>query len=446
MVPRQPNAHAVQLDGRPAEMRNLPGQEKGDMIATTGPDRACYPAIGWSPRIRTPSTTTLIFFRPLGGYVGVDGAKRRPTWCFWQLPCVELVQVLGPLGKLIEGLRAHCPGARLELAKLCEGAIQRLHCLVRQEFELGEAETELPNRVLQWLEMYFISRPESYWRDVPGYRTPPGSKPAADWRHRLRELAAVAILRRYLWGPAKHLSRQKAGLLRSAAGGVTTTAGSSSKVVGWDLEILDLPLEAVSGDVATWRTVADRLWLLVGDAAGHGWLAYCVIQGARDLFQWLVDQSPEESPVSLCAKLDDHLRECIPGDMFVEGFLGVFSDDGSLAGVGAGHCRLLTWAPGQPSVRMQTYGGPYLGHGATGRDSICLCLKDGKQLTIASDGFYEFPTGEEQLEHGLEHQPPPDVEGSLHEWAVDLVQLAATNHPQHDDIMILTVRFENHLP
>jgi sigma-B regulation protein RsbU (phosphoserine phosphatase) len=101
--------------------------------------------------------------------------------------------------------------------------------------------------------------------------------------------------------------------------------------VGWTLAA-----STTGGDCFDlWKTLDDRLGILVADASGHGLGPAMMVTQARTLVRALSEI--ETHPHRLLARVNDRLADDLGGGRFVTAFYGMLSSDGRLDWSSAGH-------------------------------------------------------------------------------------------------------------
>jgi serine phosphatase RsbU (regulator of sigma subunit) len=204
-----------------------------------------------------------------------------------------------------------------------------------------------------------------------------------------------------------------------------------------------MPLEESSGDVADMMELNGALWVLLGDATGHGLLAHAVIDGVRHLWKVLLAQSHEGiDPLELFQKVDQRLQDCLPVGMFVEAILIRFSSDPYFTAAVAGYARLVLRRAGSSSVEICRLGSSYLGPvGEAPEEQMNFDFQPGDEVALATDGLFDHPYPDGTLIDGLQETLSGAISHvSLYQALVNSLEEAGRLCKQEDDVTLITIR------
>jgi len=215
-----------------------------------------------------------------------------------------------------------------------------------------------------------------------------------------------------------------------------------------DLFATMLPAHQVGGDFYDFFLIDEqRAGFVIGDVAGKGVPASLLMAVSRSLLKAtaLTGKKPGQCLTHvnrlLCA--DDM------SDVFVTLFYSVLDlGSGALAYSNAGHNLPFHMVPGATPEPIENQGGLVLGvEQDTEYHSRTLHLKPGSVLFLYTDGVTEAMNSEKELygEERLLQQLQADGESSMQaltEHIVEGVREFVQDHPQHDDITMLSVRWQ----
>jgi hypothetical protein len=343
--------------------------------------------------------------------------------------------------EFVAALRSRSCDAREELNHRLHRSIRDLVGIVQRRFAVQDDLERLTGHVLRWVELYLVSRPESELKEI-GRESGAGDSEA---ERRFVAYILAAAFRHFLYGPSVLLRERKQSLLperRAKEQSSDAQFAFALSEVGLSASCLRMPLDGVSGDIADWASANGNLWIIIGDATGHGWLAYAVIDGVVCLWRALLRESPSISPRELCRKLDEHLYACLPDAMFVEATICGFNTKGVVRASPAGVCRLIFLRDAISTVEVAQLGGGYLGMQLGEYSEEVFQLGTGDQLTMASDGLYEQPRGNKQLIADLNGELAARCASeSLHEAVSGLLEETLATNAQADDITVVSVSY-----
>jgi hypothetical protein len=342
---------------------------------------------------------------------------------------------------LIAALRQGSPSAWAELEGQCRRPIHDLVQEIDDQLCLRQNVNRLAEYTLRWAAMHLrVQEPAKFdglsWEVFHHYvqwkasQMLWGSVPAGRWLRRcprwLRPVAAVVWRRR---------------LRRTGLRGAGPVALPDSAVFA--AAVFNRPLDLVGGDWYAATCDGDTLWVLLADVCGKSWPAYVLSQGLPFLWDCCLVTQPAD-PAGMLAQLDGHLQACLPDGLFVEATVARFAarPEAQALVAAAGRSVVLRRDAGQGTVGRHDLGGPFLGLGlAEPHDQTAWSLQVGDEVLLASDGLLDQPAGPQRLEAVLKTLALPHHDAStLHEAVVRLLQETLRDHPQHDDITVVTVR------
>ncbi len=311
--------------------------------------------------------------------------------------------------------------------------------------------------ILAWLEMVFVSLSEVKVLELEEIAVRFGKKVAgtserrlsgrAPWESVIQRFGLLAAKQHCLLAPAK-LPRESELRLTELTGVGPQLPGEGSRAFDVSGALLNarwlvVPLEAVSGDVADMAESHGALWVMVGDAQGHGWLANAVIDGLRHLWKALLAQSHARiDPRGLLQELDQRLRDCLPDWMFVEATLARFPSDPSFTVAVAGNVRLIVRRRSDRQAEMHHLGTCYLGPiGDAPETQESFDFEKGDEVAFFSDGLIDHPYKDRNLgDMLLEHVHSNTAENSLYQLLATALKDAGSHGKARDDVTVLTVR------
>jgi phosphoserine phosphatase len=258
--------------------------------------------------------------------------------------------------------------------------------------------------------------------------------------------AAVAIQHSYMTDEllANAILRQEVAVARDIQ--MSTLPRSMPRVPGYDVHGFFLPTDHTGGDLFDLVMLNDRLFMLLGDATGHGFgpaLSATQMQAMlRVAFRLGADL--DEAYMQVNNQLDEDL----PDDRFITAFMGFLDPRTHEAeyhsgGQGPilhfhGNSGECDWyKPTNFPVGVMPLDGSDKAHS--------LRLEEGDILALISDGVYEY-TAEDQSQFGEDrvaeimrahHQLPMS---ELTQRLVDAAKEFGGEAPQADDITIVLVK------
>jgi len=207
------------------------------------------------------------------------------------------------------------------------------------------------------------------------------------------------------------------------------------------------PTDQTGGDLYDFVPLGDnRLFLLMGDATGHGIGPALSATQVRAMLR--VAMRLESSLDDAFVHINDQLCDDLPDDRFVTGFFGLL--DGETDTI-----RFHSGGQG-PIMHFQADMGEYEWHPATTyplgylpqsdlQAPVTSVLEPGDVFGLISDGIYEYEneTGDQFGRRGVVRILDDNPEASAQEL-VDMIMAAAREHggtaPQADDITIVLAR------
>lgn len=258
--------------------------------------------------------------------------------------------------------------------------------------------------------------------------------------------AAIAIQHSYMTDEllANAILEQEVAVAREIQ--LSTLPREMPKVPGYDVHGQFLPTDHTGGDLFDLVMLNGRLFMLLGDATGHGFgpaLSATQMQAMmRVAFRLGADLD------TAYAQVNNQLAEDLPDDRFITAFMG-FLDPGSHAVEfhSGGQGPILHWRAG--TGKCDWYKPTNFPVGIMildGSDRASrLALEPGDILALISDGIYEYTNtdgdqfGEERvgaLISEQQHLPMSELSDKLVEAAFAFGGEA----PQADDITLVMVR------
>jgi phosphoserine phosphatase RsbU/P len=217
-----------------------------------------------------------------------------------------------------------------------------------------------------------------------------------------------------------------------------------------DVEIYALsnPARAFTGDFYFTHREGDRMWLAVGDVAGHG-IHAAVVMGMiqEELEQRIVSCATDDcDPAITMQRLHLFLRDLLPRNRFVTAVIAQIQDDGSLRIANGGHVPVLI---ARRDGSMETIGstGPVIGLLDTAQwRSIDVPFHHGDTLLAITDGVTESRSKSDDelglcrlrdafanaaVKHGSAREIAADIQSMLHSHSGDR---------RDDDVTIIVAR------
>lgn len=207
------------------------------------------------------------------------------------------------------------------------------------------------------------------------------------------------------------------------------------------------PYEHVGGDWYEGEVTPDgALWVIVADVTGHGPMAHLMVQALQLL--WRTRQvtnlrAATREPRELLALLALELCDLIPFGVFVESTLARLEPNGTISVAAAGACPVALRRAGDTAISFHFPGGNFLGipiddpvHGQCEWQ-----LSVGDEILLASDGLFDPLNRRFRL-----HSPTATIVlnefDPLHQSILRLLQETLLEQPHHDDITVVTLRFD----
>lgn len=253
----------------------------------------------------------------------------------------------------------------------------------------------------------------------------------------------------------RYFSRRRTDAMAadSPSGGVAGDVSTSnvSNVPRFRIELSVRPLEEVGGDftdVSSAEGLGPALGMVrvvVGDVAGHGWLAHLVAEGCRRLIPLVSERAAR--PEEILEGLHAELRPVMPAGVYVEISAALFEPGGTARAAYSGHCWQLLGRRSGRSLSIERLGGMFVGLDFDWSED-CFearesCLEVGDELVLGSDGIFEQPASDGRMLSShlddLAANPFPD-DVSLHELVWGLYESAAQDSPPKDDATLVSVR------
>jgi hypothetical protein len=138
------------------------------------------------------------------------------------------------------------------------------------------------------------------------------------------------------------------------------------------------------------------------------------------------------------------LEAVLPDDLFVEAVAGRFTPSGEATVAAAGGFHPILRRSKANVLESLSLSGCFLGLEIGDRDQSRWELDDGDELMLATDGLFDQPCGaEERLGRLLSSRCQDQLRSeprALHEAVVAVLGKVLGQHPQHDDITVVTLR------
>jgi phosphoserine phosphatase len=226
----------------------------------------------------------------------------------------------------------------------------------------------------------------------------------------------------------------------------STLPASMPSVPGYDVCGRFLPTDHTGGDMYDVVMLDGRLFLLLGDATGHGFgpaLSATQLQAMLRVAFRLgaeLDQAYTE--------VNNQMVEDLPDDRFITAFMGFLDPQNhEVEFHSAGQGPLLHWSAADARCEWHKptsfpVGVMELASSGPGQR---LSLEPGDILALISDGIYEFPDGEGRPfgEQGVANIFTAHHEAAMEELADRLIEAAFAHggeEPQADDITLVLLR------
>ena len=210
---------------------------------------------------------------------------------------------------------------------------------------------------------------------------------------------------------------------------------------------LSLPAAEVGGDYYDFFVIdEDRMVVVIGDVAGHGFSSGLLLSGVRSCLTLLVDEI--DQPRQVMAKLQRMVRSTMRHRMLVT--LAIVLVDrarGRAVVTSAGHPPLLTRSASDGEVREAEVSSLPLGSALA--DNFAereVKIGEGDLLLLYTDGFYETesPSGEvyglDRLERILAKQAPDASADEVRESLLKDLWEFKGEEQQADDITMVVLR------
>jgi serine phosphatase RsbU (regulator of sigma subunit) len=217
-------------------------------------------------------------------------------------------------------------------------------------------------------------------------------------------------------------------------------------VEGLDISAWYKPSSDIGGDYYDFVRKGRHLWLVVGDAVGHGVDSGLIMASARSMVRALIElkDTPSEVMTALNALLSRDFRN---GNFLTCAILRIDLESGSAALCSAGHEPVLHVSGPLRTVRIIKSNGPPLGlfEGMVYRDGPLLELRQDDLLVLASDGIRECHNEEGQL-FGMERLSScaaahvSTAEDVVNRIRKDVLAFAG-QRPVDDDVSLVVARF-----
>ena len=335
---------------------------------------------------------------------------------------------------LVAALRLNLASARTELDRLFAVPISRLvraacrRCKTRQS-----TVNVFTGRAMRWLEMYLKSLSQSYLDSLDECDDPWGVFVAGT------VFKAGQLL---IYEPES--GRTKAGNIShsDSLSSIESSENMPPKVRSdhYEAETFCVAHDMVSGDMIALELSQNTLWMLVADATGDSWPAYLIVRGVSSLWR-TCNKDPQSEPRDLLAGLEEKILPHMPEGVFVEAVLGRFAPGGQAVICSAGGNSLILRVPQGAPAAIRQLPGNWLGLDIEPRDQKTLLLEGGGEVTFATDGLYDQPTGEMRLRdtilQALGRRPTTEP---LHRGVVEVFEEARSANSQFDDVAIVSIR------
>jgi sigma-B regulation protein RsbU (phosphoserine phosphatase) len=215
----------------------------------------------------------------------------------------------------------------------------------------------------------------------------------------------------------------------------------------YQIDSLYRPCGQVGGDWLGGELQDDAtVWILVADVCGKGHPASIVARGLPLL--WRISPANDLrrrkcEPIELLDLLGRELVRCLPDGVFVEATAARLDPSGNAAVGAAGLTRVIFRRHGTCFIALQQFGGHFLGIDIPEeRSQQSWQLDPGDELLLATDGFYDQPTGDGRVAENLAAIDPHHHEPSLLDTAHALLKRVWADHPQFDDTTLVGVGFK----
>lgn len=219
-----------------------------------------------------------------------------------------------------------------------------------------------------------------------------------------------------------------------------------SDVEGLDIAAWYKPSSDIGGDYYDFVRKGRHLWLVVGDAVGHGVDSGLIMASARSMVRALIElkDSPSEVMTALNGLLSRDFRN---GNFLTCAILRIDIESGQAALCSAGHEPVLHVSGPLRTVRIIKSNGPPLGlfEGMAYRDGAPLELRQDDLLVLASDGIRECHNEESQM-FGMERLSScaaahvSNSEDVVNRIRKDVLAFAG-QRPVDDDVSLVVARF-----
>jgi hypothetical protein len=349
--------------------------------------------------------------------------------------------------ELVDGLQRSMPDARAALEWWFRTPVQRLvaQCIPRHPLahlaarvavwrSLSRRRGILVDRTLRWIEMYLRCRDASIFGQMS---------------HDVFRAQVLVAASRMLSPPSTPIDKVAGKPWKRSSAGASGIKPAGS----YGILIYSQPLQRVGGDWSDADIEPDgSLWVVVSDVTSHGDIAYVMARALAELWQTRNIAGRRRQRCRPCEILDaisQELEQVLPDDVFVEAVLAHYAPDGRVIAGGAGNCRLIVRRAGSHQIDMRALGGLLLGMGSGERDQSEFVLHTEDEVALASDGLFEQWSGDcrkSRLDRSLATRLAGHLSSGkvLHDAILIVLDDALRSCRQHDDITVVTVRFDGH--
>ena len=204
--------------------------------------------------------------------------------------------------------------------------------------------------------------------------------------------------------------------------------------------VLIQPKYQVGGDLARVDEAADgSIWVLLADVTGKSVTAYLTAMTLDAAWDRLQDDFCVDNPKMALTWLESELAGCLPDGIFVETVIANAKVCGNVDLAAAGFVQFLTGLI--PEVEDIKVGGAYLGiRSPESFSERSQTLKPNHELVLATDGVFEQPDGARLLRDTIRDRVNSSGNHSVHQAVLEVVETMLLQHPQRDDLTIVTLR------
>lgn len=208
-------------------------------------------------------------------------------------------------------------------------------------------------------------------------------------------------------------------------------------IEGYDVAVNYLPATLyaeVGGDFYEVAEIHGRVYVAIGDVAGHSLRAATIMGELRHALRAYLSDAPE--PEVMLARLNDLMLRLMPDEIATMALLVLDPASGAMRVANAGHPPMLLTHEGR--VRYVDVPGPLLGVPLSQPPAASVVLPPGGTLVLFTDGLIE--RRDESLDDGLERlaSSAATVEDDIEDFCERL--LAEHGHVHDDDVALVVIR------